>query len=232
MSSVKEFISSKEEEDLQFTMADEVLATVVGIAAIIVSSKLAAISDAYLPILTVEENTGKADTGKKIGQRAIVQETIRFNVEQNAPEGDLSTLQGVLIEEIIDGEQIKVIGHHFQRARFGRRPEIPLLSLPGTKGGVEVVVFGGDPAELLHPSSDEISNKRWETVDSFLNNPHARSTSLELVGYAHNNGLISEALKQYRYGQAERIFPDGFQHEQFQRRRYQMPEITKVKQLN
>jgi len=199
---------------------DDAITSVVGIGVIIIASRLSGASDEDL-LLTVAEKNDKPVTDKRAGLRGIPQETVKVEpiLEGFSPESPLSTLQGALLEEI-GGSMTD-----FNRIVFDRgRHEIPLSTLPGKKGGIEIVLYGGDPDRLLPFEESEVDAFSWMTADTFLGGPNRRRTSIDLVDGARSRGLLS----RQNWGKTQQVFPVGFNSDAFLRRRATIQDITQV----
>lgn len=186
---------------------DNVATTVVGIGVIIILNHLAGLKDEELEILVVTEKENKSATGKKIGQEAIVQETIIM--EGAHPEDHLTTLRGAIAEEVIGNEDWG-LSNHFYRTIFERgRPETPLHTLSDFAGGLEVVFFTGNADDLLKPAGVEVGDKKKVTIGSFLENLNARPTSIELVKFGLDKNLIAFSRRQHMLGKTQPVFREG-----------------------
>ncbi len=204
--------------------------TVIGIGVVIVLKNLAELEDEQLQILAVRQKEAKPETGRVAGSLSIIQETITVDPINGVPETPKDTLIGAM-DEVIDERGVRAVGHHFHRVGYDARPEIPLLSLPGRAGGLEVVVFDGPAHYAFNPAEkQEIDGApQWVRVGSFLDEPTARDTSLELLGYAAGKRLLTEGIRKHAVGFTEPVFPEGHQFDQVRAARSKRPDITKFR---
>ncbi len=219
-------ISSIESLAIPSHEQDEALRTVVGIGVLIVLKDLSEADDQQLQILSVRQGESKPETGKIEGSLSLVQETIKVDPVTHIPESPTDTLRGAM-EEVIDAQGVRDVGHHFRRVLYKERPEIPLFTLPGTAGGLEVVIYDGPAQYAFNPTAKkEIAGPpQWLTVANFLNDPTARDTSLEIVNHAASNRMLTHGLHR----STSPVFPEGYQFDYSHRQREKLPDITRVR---
>jgi len=192
-------------EGEQNKIADNAVKTVIGIGVIIILNELSSLTDEELQILTVKELMDKPETGRVAGQRGIVQETVQY--VDSEPEDQQSTLMGAIAEEVIGKDGVEMLGHHFHQITFAEgSPEISLQTLDGKICNIAVVVYSGNPDDLLHQVGSEVDDKKWMPAKTFLQETNTRGTSHEIVKFAVDGKLLSSALKQYRSGKTEPVF--------------------------
>ncbi len=205
---------------------ENALTTVVGIGVVIVLHETAVLDDEQLRILTVKESTDKPGTGKKRGIRGIVQETVKIaDIQTGVAESPEETLMGAM-GEVIREDNVETEGNKFNRVVFSKRHEIPLRSLKGMAGGLEVVIFTGTAINLA--LTNEVTESQWVTAGNFLDVHSTRPTSRELVQYAVNERLLSRGMDQYRRGLTVPVFQNDIPFGQFLRERNTQPDITDV----
>lgn len=199
--------------------------TVVGIGALIVLKNLAEMDDSELKLLVVRQRGSKPETGKLEGSLSIIQETVKVYPEDGHPEMPKETLRGAM-DEVIDAKGAAEIGHHLERVAFTQRPEIPMLSLPGMAGGIEVVVFSGPADYAFNPvDKDEVEGPpQWIKASGLMSDATARDTSLELLRHAISQRMLTRGMRQRR----EPVFPQGYNFEAARLQRERLPDITKM----
>ena len=202
--------------------SEDPVATVLGIAVIVVSQQLAEMDERDLHILTIQENTRKDITGKVKNVRGVVQETVKLE-SSGTPESPEDTLWGAM-EEIVSPDNIATVGKEFHRVVFSERQIKPINSLEvSMAGGIEVVVFTGNN---IQPVRGEVSKPQWMKTANLLSDETIRPTSREAVSYALKNGLLSFGMEQYKQAGTIPVFNDAKSYDAFLRARNRRPDIT------
>jgi hypothetical protein len=225
VSAIERAVTQYEQQDRE-AMANRV----VGIGVLIILNEWANLDDSQLKILAVRQRESKPGTGKKAGSLSIVQETVKVDPISGVPETRDATLLGAM-EEVTDATGVRKVGKHFRKVDHDERIEIPLLTLPGNDGGLEVVVYDRVlPYDLRPAAKNEIVGRpQWVPVEDFLDDPTARDTSLELVDFAVRKGLLTDGIDQHARGLTVPVFPRGYQFHKARQEREARPDITKFR---
>lgn len=201
----------------------QALTTVIGIGAIVIPKLL--ISDS-IPFLTIRERSDKPATGKN-RTRGIPQETIKVDAGTKVPESPETTLQALILEELLGAIGVGKIGHHFHTPVSGREI-VSLPSLPGKAGRIEVVIYDGNPESLLEYNSYQSETTSPLYLTKLADDNTTRATSRDLLKAAQKLKLLHQGLLYYNLGNTQRVFHPEFNPDQFLRQRTPQPDITSV----
>lgn len=169
---------------------------ILGMALLVMLYDVASLSDEEILLLTVEETTQRAETGKFVEQRGVPQETARDG------ESYRHTLMGAM-EELVPVGRERSLGSKYRRVVSRESNIMPIESLPGNNGAIEILVFSGGNVGRLN---DEVRNPKWMRAHAIVDDATIRTASREAVSHAIDNRFLSEGMQQHRSGLTVPVF--------------------------